>query len=187
MLNKFSWDKDKRRPSVKDNFIGLRIEPYLYKQIREQAKKRGLSLSNYCRLMLTLELQHVDLKEIEAARLEARELIEEMTSWTEANRDETARRLMESLETYSTTKKAFEQVFQAIFAFATALNTSAKMKGDEDAGSADCGDSDSPDATGTRGSKNRASKRRRALPRVSAEGRETSDSATGKSADPESR
>jgi hypothetical protein len=133
--------------SEKSDRITIRFDPVIGRKIRALAKRRGLSVADYCRTMCMLEVLNEEPDQpFTLVQQQLKETLSEVETFTQLDPHDQVAMMRRSLDAITTAKKAADKAFTWLYALASASDASTRQKGARhDASPGDEGDPDTPD------------------------------------------
>jgi hypothetical protein len=128
--------------------ITIRFDPVVERKIRELAKRRGLSVADYCRMMCMLEIVNEDPDQpATLVQQQLKETMSEMETFAQLDPQDQVAMMRHSLDAITAAKKAADKAFTWLYALASASDAYTRQKGERpDASPGHAGGAGTPDA-----------------------------------------
>ena len=105
-----------------DKFMGFRAKPPLYDGIKAMADQRGMSLSDYLRMMASLELINLRPEAFQPIEQELKDRLADLQEFAELDRERQVGLLHRNIEALTKAKRAMDEAFRTTFALLSALD-----------------------------------------------------------------
>jgi hypothetical protein len=126
--------------------ITIRFDRVVGRKIRALAKRRGLSVAAYCKLMCSLEILNDDPDLPVDVRQQFKEVLGDIESFGQLDPQRQVDVMRRSLDAITAVRKAADQAFTWMNALVRASDAFTRQKGARPDASADAGGPGTPDA-----------------------------------------